>query len=275
MSTPEVVFANVSEDPYDLKTLLDGLLKIDHSRFSFKIDCKYYTADILIRSVVKTDALSDPSEISDAHGMIIYFDGDEASSWNDALSLMRFTSDHDIPIRLLVCHRVAPSALLLSEPNAVSAITRIVLEHGFELVEVSPAEDAVEEGEEFGVRRIKSVLEAHIWPNMKPKETVCRGKLDHLKQNEKQCDGDNQLRLENDLSVNVGSLNLNSNAETSSTCDEDDFEDLFRQLPVMRDEIASLDSSDRYRMAEKITCKIWRAIGGSEEEISGLHSDSD
>ncbi|VDP96903.1 unnamed protein product [Trichobilharzia regenti] len=59
------------------------------------------------------------------------------------------------------------------------------------------------------------------------------------------------------MSTGVNNINLNNDPEASdsSTCDEDNFEDLFKQLPVLREELASLNSSDRYKMAEKVSCE--------------------
>ncbi|VDQ09341.1 unnamed protein product [Trichobilharzia regenti] len=71
------------------------------------------------------------------------------SSWNDALAFMRLAVEHDVSIRLLVCHTITPSALLRSEPDAASAVIHTVLDHVFELVEISPAEDTIEEGKKF------------------------------------------------------------------------------------------------------------------------------
>nr|CAH8872732.1 unnamed protein product [Trichobilharzia regenti] len=278
MSEPETVFINVSESPNNLETFFSNLVRIDESKFSLKIDCKYYTADVIVRSALKTDVLNNPSKLSNVHGMIIFFDGDKVSSWNDALAFMRLAVEHDVSIRLLVCHTITPSALLRSEPDAASAVIHTVLDHVFELVEISPAEDTIEEDEEYGVKRIKSVFEAYMWPNMKLKEGISdRSKSSQVKQKDEYSDTHNQSKSENHLSTGVNNINLNNDPEASdsSTCDEDNFEDLFKQLPVLREELASLNSSDRYKMAEKITCKIWRAIGGSEEEIAGLHSDSD
>ncbi|CAI2735378.1 unnamed protein product [Schistosoma spindalis] len=204
----------------------------------------------------------------------IFFCLSEVSSWNDALKLMSLAISHDISIRILVCHTVNPSILFPSESDAFSVMTRIILDHEFELVEISPNEDTIEEGEEFGVKRIISILETHIWPNMKPKG---QNNLNHLKSiNNKSLNNENHLNLVNNLSNNINKINLNNNEFINSSLNnESEYEEFFKHLPKIRNEIASLNSTDRYNMAEKITCKIWRAIGGSEEEIAGLHSDSD
>lgn len=59
---------------------------------------------------------------------------------------MGLAISHDVSIRMLVCHTVNPSILFPSEPDAFSVMTRIILDHEFELVEISPNEDTVEEG---------------------------------------------------------------------------------------------------------------------------------
>ncbi|CAH8678550.1 hypothetical protein MS3_00004530 [Schistosoma haematobium] len=278
MALPEIVYIDVSESGCDLRTLLDNLLKICDSKYELKIDCKYYSADIIIRSVDKLCALSKSPEFLNVHGVIICFSGDKVSSWNDALKLMGLAISHDVSIRMLVCHTVNPSILFSSEPDAFSVMTRIILDHEFELVEISPNEDTIEEGEEFGVKRIISILETHIWPNMKPKDQNNRNHSKSITNN-KSLNNENHLNLVNNLSNNINKIHLNNNNNeyiNSSLNNESEFEELFKQLPIIRNEIASLNSTDRYNMAEKITCKIWRAIGGSEEEISGLqHSDSD
>ncbi|KAK4475003.1 hypothetical protein MN116_002102 [Schistosoma mekongi] len=275
MSTPEIVFIDVSENVCDLRTFLDNLSEVCDSTFQLKIDCKYYSADIVVRSLNKSSALNDPTELLNAQGIIIYFSGDKVSSWNDAVKLMSAAANHDISIRLLVCHTVNPSTLFHSEPDAFSVMARVILDHVFELVEISPTEDTIAEGEEFGAARIMSVLQAHIWPNMKPKD-LGQNKLTHLKLSGIETSDDkHHLYAPSNLSNEINKIHLNDNEHSDlSENDKDEFEDLFKHLPIIRKEIASLNSTDRYNMAEKITCKIWRAIGGSEEEIDGLHSDS-
>uniref|UniRef100_A0A095AHM9 Alpha-and gamma-adaptin-binding protein p34 n=1 Tax=Schistosoma haematobium TaxID=6185 RepID=A0A095AHM9_SCHHA len=254
MALPEIVYIDVSESGCDLRTLLDNLLKICDSKYELKIDCKYYSADIIIRSVDKLCALSKSPEFLNVHGVIICFSGDKVSSWNDALKLMGLAISHDVSIRMLVCHTVNPSILFSSEPDAFSVMTRIILDHEFELVEISPNEDTIEE-DQNNRNHSKSIT------------------------NNKSLNNENHLNLVNNLSNNINKIHLNNNNNeyiNSSLNNESEFEELFKQLPIIRNEIASLNSTDRYNMAEKITCKIWRAIGGSEEEISGLqHSDSD
>ncbi|KAH8867952.1 Alpha- and gamma-adaptin-binding p34 isoform 2 [Schistosoma japonicum] len=275
MSTSEIAFIDVSEDACDLRALLDNLSSVCDSKFQLKIDCKYYSADIVVRSLNKSSALNNSTELLNAQGIIIYFSGDKVSSWNDAAKLMSVAVSHDISIRLLVCHTANPSALFQSEPDPFSVMARVILDHAFELVEISPTEDTIVEGEEFGTARIMSVLEAHIWPNMKPKD-LGQNKLTHLKLDGiKTSDDKHHLYKPSSLSNKINKINLNDNEHSDlSEHDEDEFEDLLKHLPIMRKEIASLNPTDRYNMAEKITCKIWRAIGGSEEEIDGLHSDS-
>ncbi|CAH8680401.1 unnamed protein product [Schistosoma rodhaini] len=274
MALPEVVYIDASENGCDLRTLLDNLSTVCDSKFGLKIDCKYYSADIIIRSLDKLCALNKSPDFINVHGVIICFSGDKVSSWNDALKLMSLAISHDVSIRVLVCHTVSPSILFPSESDAFSVMTRIILDHEFELVEISPNEDTIEEGEEFGVKRIISILETHIWPNMKPKG---QNNLNRLKSIEsKSLNNENHLDLINNLSNNINKVNLNDNKHFDSLFnDENEFEEFFKHLPRIRDEIASLNSTDRHNMAEKITCKIWKAIGGSEEEIAGLHSDSE
>ncbi|CAH8596327.1 unnamed protein product [Schistosoma turkestanicum] len=282
MDLPEIAFIDVSVNLCDLGTLLDNLLPICDSKFKLKIDCKYYSADIAVQSLDKLCALSELSEIRNVHGVIIYFSGDQVSSWNDAVKLMSLATSHDLSIRILVCHTVNPSVLFPSESDAFSVMTRITLDHEFELVEISPTEDTIEEGEEFGVKRIMSILETYTWPNMKLKEQTNRKQLKSAEN--KLLKHENHLNSTDHLSNSLEKIHLNhdndehvhsSSASSSSSQDEDEFEELFKQLPTIREQLASLNSTDRHNLAEKITCKIWRAIGGSEEEIAGLHSDSD
>uniref|UniRef100_A0A183BF23 Photolyase/cryptochrome alpha/beta domain-containing protein n=1 Tax=Echinostoma caproni TaxID=27848 RepID=A0A183BF23_9TREM len=123
----------------------------DANKQVLRIRCKYYHACVTVRE------LQDEEEVHDIEGSILYFNAEKTSSWQDAQRWMNVIDRAGIPLRLLVCHRIPPESHLFYQ---------MAVEKQFELIELNPNPDDIEEGEEFGVRRIKSALEAHLWPNM-------------------------------------------------------------------------------------------------------------
>ncbi|CAG5119102.1 unnamed protein product [Candidula unifasciata] len=57
---------------------------------------------------------------------------------------------------------------------------------------------------------------------------------------------------------------------SGSHVDVDDFEQLFMKLKVMKDRAENLPPEERKKYAEKVAVCFWKAIGGDEDEITGL-----
>ncbi|VDP87257.1 unnamed protein product [Echinostoma caproni] len=54
----------------------------------------------------------------------------------------------------------------------------------------------------------------------------------------------------------------------------DSFERAFRAILTTRERVGQLDHASRRKMAEKLTLQLWRAVGGSPDEVDGLSTES-
>ena len=194
-------------------------------------------------------------------------------------------------MKVLIC-------LLLQKPNLVFTAQKWCIEHGFELVELSPSEEIDPEDdfpETLGMARIIQALQAHSWPNLvlqsEPNWKVAsdplvewiiffpgtadvdKSRIEHLSR---------LLLGENvsDDSLDSSSLDVSALAALQSVGDDADeegvesFEALFQQLCSMKSQAGNLQegSAERKAYAEKVTLAFWRAMKGDEQEIEGLDS---
>ena len=60
--------------------------------------------------------------------------------------------------------------------------------------------------------------------------------------------------------------------EALDSMSEDNFEQLFQNLSVMKSKAANLSPTGRKAYAEKMAMAFWRSVGGDEAEIADLSS---
>ncbi|TPP61607.1 hypothetical protein FGIG_08358 [Fasciola gigantica] len=300
--------------------LLSSSNSADSPRNVLQIRCKYYHARITVQEILNEQ------DVNGVEAAIVFFDADKDSSWQEAQRWMDAIGRLDIPLRLLVCHHIpAKSHSHIGVVHKQPAYHRVAVDKEFELIELEPHPDDIEEGEEFGVQRIKSALEAHMWPNMKLLDDPLSKYAEHpliprLNHTEKHCcdavrneilpsgtadqsvshEGCDLLALIKDerptrnkqmnssdcREIQTVSENKSDQREPDGSPDEDkkeelldeqsfdSFERAFRAVMTTRERIGNLDHNTRRKVAEKLTLQLWRAVGGSLDEIDGLSEAS-
>nr|XP_022329627.1 alpha- and gamma-adaptin-binding protein p34-like [Crassostrea virginica] len=135
--------------------------------YDWKIDTKYYTAEIKLCSTTKRTVGTE--EFADGvQAVVIYFNADQVESFTIAKSWLPYVKEISPAVQILVCRNI---------PNSQAGHRHDVqtwcLDNDFELVELE-AEVGSEEDDEFqettGIKRIVQALHSHMWPNMVLKE---------------------------------------------------------------------------------------------------------
>ncbi|VUZ57041.1 unnamed protein product [Hymenolepis diminuta] len=216
------------------ETVYEGLTKTSKAQDCLYIDCKYYTASIQLKKISESES---KSSIDDAEGIIVCFDPNKLESLKLASEWLEVDKDENIPIRLLVCETLPASAI-------ATYIFKIATSNHFEVIQLSPNPDEIEEDEEYGVNRILSAMTAHEWSNLTIKDSRTEPQKTITHQ-------------EPDVPVRVAEVKLSdaNNKEVEGSIDEefDDkaFSELFPKLMEVRSKASCLDLDKRRKMAEK------------------------
>ena len=57
--------------------------------------------------------------------------------------------------------------------------------------------------------------------------------------------------------------------------DDDDFEELFSKFASIKDRASGMSDNERKAYAEKVATSFWMALGGEDDEVGGLDSDTE
>ncbi|GAA49578.1 hypothetical protein CLF_103248 [Clonorchis sinensis] len=245
--------------------------------------CKYYRADVIVREI------HERSQLKGAEAVVICFDGRKASSWDSSCNWMQAANELNLPLRLLVCGTLVPASLSTNVQMDMTSYHRFAIEREFELIELQPEEDSIEEGEEFGVHRLKSALEAHMWPNMEllvavnPRRQITTDVMTSTGVNmldDKPASGTNESSISNSKSPSSSPAtekeeDKESDAELGLDETAESFERLCLRLLKTRDQMSGLGFEERKKLAEKVTMEFWKVVGGSDDELTGEDSDDD
>ncbi|KAM9070575.1 alpha- and gamma-adaptin-binding protein p34 isoform X2 [Sarcophilus harrisii] len=269
--------------------------------YPWTIDNKYYSADINLCVVPNRFLIT--AEISEAvQAFIVYFDSTQKSGLDSVSSWLPLAEAWLPEVMILVCDRVSENGV--SRPKA----QEWCIQHGFELVELSP-EELPEEDDDFpestGVKRIIQALNANVWSNvvMKSERNQSFGLLSslagancnigsaenhhtepHLPVGDgTECCFDHQDSASNTTDSQIDSivdpmLDLDIQELASLTTgggNLENFERLFSKLKEMKDKAATLPHEQRKLHAEKVAKAFWMAIGGDRDEIEGISSDEE
>ncbi|KAF5406309.1 hypothetical protein PHET_00169 [Paragonimus heterotremus] len=246
------------------------------------INCKYYSADITVREVTPD------AQMNNAEAVLICFDGEKVCSWESALEYMGLASRLNLPLRLLVCSKLYPDALPTDACGDLRLFHRLALEHEFELIELEPDDETIEEGEEFGVSRLKSALEAHMWSNMKLHSDTNNVRVSQISSPSVHSNNSNLAHKGNPptlsgksqvppLVVPINPTNDNKggdkSSESSFTNDEDvdddgveSFERIFHKFMDTRERLPKLDPQQRRILAEKVILQLCRSVDNETDE---------
>ncbi|KAF6773420.1 hypothetical protein AHF37_07478 [Paragonimus kellicotti] len=255
------------------------------------INCKYYSADIIVRETIPD------AQLNSAEAVLICFDSEKACSWESALEYMSLATRLNLPLRLLVCSKLYPDALPTDACGDLRLFHRLALEHEFELIELEPDDDTIEEGEEFGVSRLKSALEAHMWSNMKLHDDTKNFPVNQISSPSTHSNNNSSVHKGNSLTLAgkseapplVGPINLSNDnkdgdksPESSFTEDEDvdddtveSFERIFHKFMDTRERLPKLDPQQRRILAEKVILQLCRSVDDeTDESTDGQDSSS-
>ncbi|KAI5710726.1 hypothetical protein M8J75_011034 [Diaphorina citri] len=241
--------------------------------FKWKLDNKYYTADIQL-SVLKHKTITSPDFSNSVEAVILYVDTSKESCLADVESWLPYTKDYNSSIEMLVCKNCPDS------PDAKPSRNEVVkwcLDNEFELVELEPLDlDETGGGDEYeddirdvyGVERIAQALHAHVWPNLVRKDRTEPTSFDALKSGGAVHE---EILAASAGATMGGSLELEDkiNALLSGVEPPPDLEfgDLFQELAGMKERMSGMSTDRRRKTAEQIVMAFWKGIGGDEDEL--------
>lgn len=135
--------------------------------YNWKIDTKYYTADIKL-CTTKKRTVGTAEFAESVQAAVIYFNASQAESFDLAKAWLPYLEEISPAIQLLVCRNI-PQSQATHRHN----VQKWCLDNDFELVELEP-EVKQDEDDDFqettGIKRIIQALHAHMWPDMVLKE---------------------------------------------------------------------------------------------------------
>lgn len=269
--------------------------------YPWTIDNKYYSAQVRL-CVVPGPGRVPPGVAECVQALVLGFDSSQKSGL-DAVSAWLPLAEAWLPeVLILVCDRVRENGVSRQEAQ------RWCIEHGFELVELSP-EEVPEEDDDFpestGVKRIVQALNANVWSNVVMKNEWNQGfsllnSLAGAQQSLGAVEPGPPEQPRAPGSDPAGALGRRAGASTPTDTvvealadpmldldiqelasltagggDLDNFERLFSKLQEMKDKAATLPHEQRKVHAEKVAKAFWMAIGGDRDEIEGLSSDEE
>eukprot|EP00879_Flechtneria_rotunda_P002412 GHRR01002608.1.p1 GENE.GHRR01002608.1~~GHRR01002608.1.p1 ORF type:complete len:363 (+),score=129.99 GHRR01002608.1:157-1245(+) len=158
-------------------TLIRGLQidqepKTNTGLYTLTLDTKYYTAEVLLRSTTTQHQLDSPFE-----ALVLVFDASQKNTFDRVRAWAETHITKDTEIQLLVANK----ADLLQQSGRQPKQTwhddamKWACEHGFEYIKTAagcPSVDAQlqSDGDQQGVARVLAALQAHVWPDMVPKQ---------------------------------------------------------------------------------------------------------
>ncbi|XP_053574494.1 alpha- and gamma-adaptin-binding protein p34 [Bombina bombina] len=266
-------------------------------QYAWRIDNKYYTADVNICVVPGTSHVT--TQIAKtAQAFLVYFDSTQKSGLEKVSAWLPLLEDWLLDVMILVCDRVSESGVTRQTAQ------EWCIQHGFELVELNP-EELPDEDDDFpestGVTRIVQALNATVWSNVEMKSEQAfgifssLGGMNHSTETSDDQQGEVlascQLAAEQSergTSHSPSETQVDSIVDpmldldiqelaslTSSDGDLENFSRLFSKLQAMKEKAASLPHEQRKLHAEKVAKAFWMAIGGDRDEIEGLSSEEE
>jgi len=265
----------------DSELTFEEIAFADHkiSACAWHLDTKYYETDIHFYEANERNLID--QEFADSiEAVILYFDNDNADSFNDAKSWLPYISGYDPEIKIIACNNVTEN----------STVRRIdvqtwSIDNGFELVELHPSEetghdDDVEDSflESNSFQRILEALSAHTWPelsmksapNYKPSE-----KFQSVLDEKSVADEMKRLGLNTGADATTGvALPVQEMDALAQSLENGAFEDLISHFQDIKSKAASLGPTERRKFAEDAALAFWNALG-EDDGNDGNDSNSD
>lgn len=222
--------------------------------YLWNIDNKYYTSQILIRTI---ESIPYKLPVDGINALIVYHDPQANNADQELQHLASLT------------HSLTTAEVFLFSCNAITdtllrdKVLNWCLHNKFELVELDQTGDSESdtEGNKYGIERIIEALHAHTWPNIVLKNKPCVDETVKVNEIEEQFeniqltrDPSERLRMQDMLDGIMGDENA-------------DFGELFGQFVAMKEHAASLPTNERRVVAEQVVTAFWKAMGGDLLEI--------
>lgn len=226
-------------------------------------------------------------------GIIIIFDQEKKETLRSATDCMKILQSHEASVQLLL-NAGKDDVSTSNQGLSKTEVLEWCLKYSFELVELNPNDDDEQEagefGEQTGFTRVIQALNCGEWPNIELKAGIknenAHGKkmVDEMsKTDEVKHSAQSNPSQENESKTDEGSAQKCSGLTDDESellrrlgqeePEEESFEDLFMKLRDMKDHAATLPHDERKSYAEQVAVAFWKAMGGDDEEISGLDSD--
>ena len=242
----------------DCKDLVSNSCAINDSiqctEYVWKIDNKYYTADLCLLLVQDPKPPSSLKEFTNqVEAVIISFELNDDISFAWALEWGRLFNETDIEVKVMMS---IETVKLEGKEAETERADKWCLKNSFEFVDSFEC-DGGDFPDKIGFDRVKEILDTHLWPNMimKSKESATGNDKSEEKK-DKHIGGNKDQTDEAILNGNEAQL--------------ESFEALFGQMQEMKLHAQSLPDEERKEYAEKVTLAFWRAMGYDEDEIAGL-----
>lgn len=290
-----------SSPPEDLVKLILELQELPESlqihgkvtAYPWHIETKYYHADIHLFATNGKDLVSN-SFADGVQAVIIYFDSHCSNRFEEVKSWQPFVEQFSPEVQMLVCDNCSHTEESRSDSLKKSDLLNWCLQNSYELVELNAEEQNSDDEAEndfketTGCKRIIQALHAHLWPNMELKDNPNIGttpaRLEELLRTHEGSSavlpeprGSNNSGVTED--EQMGRISA-SDIQADFNIDADlfnpsSFENLFDRFKDMKEKANLLHGDERRQYAEKVAIAFWRAMGGDEEEITGLSSDDE
>ncbi|KAL6445043.1 hypothetical protein ACFW04_002159 [Cataglyphis niger] len=223
--------------------------------YQWNIDNKYYTSQLLIRTI---ENISYELPVQGIKALIIYHDTQANNADQELEYLASLTQSLLTTAEVFLFSCSAITDILLRDK-----VLNWCLHNKFELVELDQTGDSESdvEGNKYGIERIIEALHAHTWPDIVFKTTA--NVSETLKVNEIEEQFEN-IRLTRDPSERLCMQDMLNGIMGNENAD---FGDLFGQFMAMKEHAASLPTNERRVVAEQVVTAFWKAMGGDLLEI--------
>lgn len=223
--------------------------------YLWDIDNKYYTSQILVRTVESKSCKFPMEEIN---ALIVYHDP-QANNIDQELEYLASLTNSLTAAEVFLFSCSAITDTLLRDK-----VLNWCLHNKFELVELDQTGDSESdtEGNKYGIERIIEALHAHTWPNIVLKNEPCVDETQEVNEIGEQVENiqlacnpsERLLHVQDILNGILGDENA-------------DFGELFGQFMAIKEQVASLPSDERRIIAEQVVTAFWKAMGGDLLEI--------
>jgi len=227
----------------------------------FKLDNKYYNADIKFITLNDQKKQLNSNLIDQTEALVIIFDCKKENCLNEIEELFLKFNDDNLQEKVLICRSN-------NDPDLNNEhVLNWCCKNRFELVDLSEIKDLEDDDgedqlkilEKIGFNRCVEILDTHSWSTIRFKD-----EQDDLPN--ASSDLRSEIKQDNLVDSYFKELTLNEN-DKSSDFDEKKltFEELFSQIREFKDKADQLTGDDKYNYAEKVAMAFLNALDEDDE----------